>query len=345
MHDRGQYQCSKIYRKRKIPGLYRIHEGPGADKLLELRKFLSLRGLSLGGGDHPGAIDYAETLNSAQGRADKLVIQTVLLRSMNQAVYSTRNAGHFGLALEEYAHFTSPIRRYPDLMVHRAIKHMLVHKNTTGFAYSSNRMAEIGDHCSITERRAEEATRDVTAWLKCEYMQDQIGSDHIGVITGVTSFGVFVELSGIHVEGLVHITSLPQDYYDFDPSSHRLVGRKGGLTYELGQAIGVIVAAVNLDERKIDFQIDKSAVHQGRSQAQSGSKAKSRSQKKRKAKGGKDKKSKGSSAKNNQSKKKRRSSTGKKKSAGKKKSVGKKKKKGKKKDRKKVAKKRKDNNQ
>ena len=320
--------AARFIGKRKIPGLYRIHEGPGADKLLELRKFLSLRGLSLGGGDHPGAIDYAETLNSAQGRADKLVIQTVLLRSMNQAVYSTRNAGHFGLALEEYAHFTSPIRRYPDLMVHRAIKHMLVHKNTTGFAYSSNRMAEIGDHCSITERRAEEATRDVTAWLKCEYMQDQIGSNHIGVITGVTSFGVFVELSGIHVEGLVHITSLPQDYYDFDPSNHRLVGRKGGLTYELGQAIGVIVAAVNLDERKIDFQIDKSAIHQSRSQAKG----------KRKSKSGKNKKPKGSNAKNSQSKKKRRSSTGKKKV------VNKKKRAGKKKGRKKVVRKRKDKN-
>jgi len=246
--------------KRKVPGLYRSHEGPGADKLLELRKFLGLRGLQLGGGDNPGAIDYAKTLASADGRPDKLVVQTVMLRSMNQAVYSTRNAGHFGLALEEYAHFTSPIRRYPDLMVHRAIKHMLVHNDRNSFAYSQNHMAEIGDHCSTTERRAEEATRDVTAWLKCEFMQDHIGSTYEGVITGVTSFGVFVELSGIHVEGLVHITSLPQDYYDFDSVNHRLLGRKGGLAYNLGQIISVVVAAVNLDERKIDFQIDKSSV-------------------------------------------------------------------------------------
>ncbi len=246
--------------KRKIPGLYRSHEGPGADKLIDVRKFLSQRGLELGGGDNPGAIDYAKTLASADGRPDKLVIQTLMLRSMNQAVYSTRNAGHFGLALEEYAHFTSPIRRYPDLMVHRAIKHMLVHNSTNGYPYSSNHMAEIGDHCSSTERRAEEATRDVVAWLKCEYMQDQIGSIHQGVITGVTSFGVFVELAGIHVEGLVHITSLPQDYYEFDSTNHRLVGRKGGLSYALGQVISVLVAAVNLDERKIDFQIDKTGV-------------------------------------------------------------------------------------
>ena len=159
--------AARYIEKCKIPGLYRSHEGPGADKLLELRKFLSLRGLQLGGGDHPGAIDYAKTLASADGRPDKLVVQTVMLRSMNQAVYSTRNAGHFGLALEEYAHFTSPIRRYPDLMVHRAIKHMLVHNDRSSFEYSQNHMAEIGDHCSTTERRAEEASRDVVAWLKC----------------------------------------------------------------------------------------------------------------------------------------------------------------------------------
>lgn len=178
---------------------------------------------------------------------------------MNQAVYSTRNAGHFGLALEEYAHFTSPIRRYPDLMVHRAIKHMLVHNSKDGFPYSSNHMAEIGDHCSTTERRAEEATRDVVAWLKCEFMQEHIGGTYEGVVTGVTSFGLFVELSGIHVEGLVHITSLPQDYYDFDAVNLVLLGRQGGLSYGLGQVISVIVAAVNLDERKIDFQIDKAS--------------------------------------------------------------------------------------
>ena len=246
--------------KRKIPALYRSHEGPGADKLFELRKFLSLRGLQLEGGDHPGAIDYARTLASADGRPDKLVIQTVMLRSMNQAVYSTRNAGHFGLALEEYAHFTSPIRRYPDLIVHRAIKHMLVHNDKSSFEYSQNHMAEIGDHCSTTERRAEEATRDVVAWLKCEFMQDHIGGTYDGVVTGVTSFGLFVELSGIHVEGLVHITSLPQDYYDFDSANHQLLGRREGLSYSLGQVISVVVAAVNLDERKIDFQIDKTNV-------------------------------------------------------------------------------------
>jgi ribonuclease R len=244
--------------KNSMPGLYRIHEGPGVDKLLDVRKFLGQRGLSLGGGDQPQPLDYANTLEAARGRSDYGVIQTVMLRSMNQAVYSPRNAGHFGLALEEYAHFTSPIRRYPDLMVHRAIKHQLLHKHSDGFAYNRTRVAEIGDHCSTTERRAEDAVRDVTAWLKCEYMQDQIGSTHSGVISGITSFGAFIELGDIHVEGLLHITSLPHDYYDFESTQHRLVGRRSGRTFELGQEVSVIVAAVNLDERKIDFQLDQS---------------------------------------------------------------------------------------
>lgn len=247
--------AARFVEKRRVPGLFRVHEGPGEDKLVDVRKFLAQRSLTLGGADKPQASDYARTLESAQGRADVLVIQTVLLRSMNQAVYTTRNSGHFGLALEEYAHFTSPIRRYPDLMIHRAIKHMLVHKSKDSFAYDGARVAEIGDHCSVTERRAESAVRDVVAWLKCEYMQDQIGSTHGGVVTAVTSFGIFVELNDIHVEGLVHITSLPQDFYDFDSVNHRLLGRAGGRSFELGQKVEVLVAAVNLDERKIDFQL------------------------------------------------------------------------------------------
>ena len=250
--------AARYLHRNSMPGLYRIHEGPGADKLLDVRKFLGQRGLSLSGGDQPEPADYARTLASAAGRADYPVIQTVMLRSMNQAVYSTRNAGHFGLALEEYAHFTSPIRRYPDLMVHRAIKHRLVHKSKKDFAYDVARVTEIGDHCSVTERRAEDAVRDVTAWLKCEFMQDQIGTTHVGVITGITSFGAFVELDGIHVEGLVHITSLPHDYYDFDSTQHRLLGRRSGRSFDLGQEVHVVVAAVNLDERKIDFQLDDS---------------------------------------------------------------------------------------
>lgn len=255
--------AAKFIARNRIPGLFRVHEGPGEDKLVDVRKFLQQRGLSLGGGDKPQAKDYAQTLYAARDRADLLVIQTVLLRSMNQAVYTTRDSGHFGLALEHYAHFTSPIRRYPDLMVHRAIKHVLKHRHKDGFHYDSTAVAEIGDHCSVTERRAEAAVRDVISWLKCEYMQDHIGSSHEGVISGVTSFGVFVELRGVHVEGLVHITSLPKDYYEFDPVSHRLRGRAGGREFGLGQVIQVLVAAVNVDERKIDFQIDSDAVVSG----------------------------------------------------------------------------------
>ncbi len=258
--------AARFIGKRKIPGLYRVHEGPGADKLMDVRKFLGQRGLMLGGGDSPAASDYARTLQDAAGRADLLVIQTVLLRSMNQAVYTTGNSGHFGLALNEYAHFTSPIRRYPDLMVHRAIKHVTATKGVDGFEYSANRVAEIGEHCSVTERRAEAAVRDVVAWLKCEHMQDQIGSTHTGVVTAATSFGLFVELDDIHVEGLLHITSLPQDYYDFDPVNHRLTGRAGGQSFQLGQPVEIMVAAVNLDDRKIDFQLSVDGVAQpGRS--------------------------------------------------------------------------------
>ena len=256
--------AARYLTRNSLPGLYRIHEGPGADKLIDVRKFLGQRGLSLGGGDQPDPADYARTLSSAAGRVDYLVIQTVMLRSMNQAVYSTRNAGHFGLALEEYAHFTSPIRRYPDLMVHRAIKHRLVHKSKKDFAYDTARVTGIGEHCSVVERRAEDAVRDVTAWLKCEYMQDQIGQTHVGVISGITSFGAFVELKGIHVEGLLHITSLPHDYYDFDSMRHRLLGRRSGRAFDLGQEVRVVVAAVNLDERKIDFQLDASGQSEGK---------------------------------------------------------------------------------
>lgn len=275
--------AARFIEKRRIPCLFRVHEGPGEDKLVDVRKFLSQRGLTLGGGDKPQASDYAKALQDAAGRADLLVIQTVLLRSMNQAVYTTRNNGHFGLALEEYAHFTSPIRRYPDLMVHRAIKHMFIHKSKDGFVFDGNRVAEIGDHCSVTERRAEAAVRDVVAWLKCEYMQDHIGSTHAGVITAVTSFGVFVELDQIHVEGLVHITSLPQDYYDFESVNHRLVGRAGGRTFELGQKIEVLVAAVNLDERKIDFQLDENNSGGGSDESPWGQAEKKRKTKARRA--------------------------------------------------------------
>jgi ribonuclease R len=267
---------------KRIPGLYRIHEHPGEEKLADLRKFLGQRELSLAGGDSPEAIDYANTLAAAADRPDVHVIQTVLLRSMNRAVYSTSNHGHFGLALDEYAHFTSPIRRYPDLMVHRAIKHVLTHKRATGYHFSAARVGEIGEHCSTVERRAEQAVRDVVAWLKCEYAQEHIGDTFSGVVSAVTSFGLFIELDDIHVEGLVHISSLPQDYYDFDPVRQGLQGRRSGQWFQLGQVVSATIMAVNLEERKIDLQLSNSEpVEAGRPKKGAAKRGAERKQKKR----------------------------------------------------------------
>lgn len=237
----------------KIPALYRVHEGPAAEKLEDLRAFLGEFGLRLGGGDKPSAKDYAELLREVQGRPDAHLIQTVLLRSLKQAVYSPDNVGHFGLAYDAYAHFTSPIRRYPDLLVHRAIRHVLSGQPPEVFRYDHEKMVALGDHCSQTERRADEATRDVVDWLKCEYMLDEVGEEFDGTITSVTGFGLFVELDDIYVEGLIHVTSLENDYYSFDPVKHQLVGEHNHQVYRLGDRLRVKVARVDLDERKIDF--------------------------------------------------------------------------------------------
>jgi len=177
------------------------------------------------------------------------------LRSMSQAVYSPELKGHFGLALDAYAHFTSPIRRYPDLLVHRAIRHCLLGKTPQTFYYGLPDMVTLGEHCSANERRADDATRDVVSWLKCEYMMDKIGEEFSGLISAVTSFGFFVELSEVFVEGLVHISNLGQDYYTFDPTSHRLKGERTNTTFRLGDKVKVIVARVDLDEKKIDFDL------------------------------------------------------------------------------------------
>ncbi len=236
-----------------VPALYRVHHGPKSDRLEDLRSFLSLRGLSLGGGDKPTALDYAVLSRQIEDRPDSSVISTIMLRSMQQAVYQPKNEGHFGLALNQYAHFTSPIRRYPDLLVHRAIKHILKRDSIINYRYSREQMNALGESCSTTERRAEEATRDVVSWLKCEFMQDHIGSEYPGVITAVTSFGLFIELTDIHVEGLLHVTNLSHDYYSFDQAAQAMVGERTGKQYRLGDPIMVLVAAVNLEERKIDF--------------------------------------------------------------------------------------------
>ena len=245
--------AARFLLRSKLPALYRIHERPQQEKLLELREFLGELGLSLSGGDQPEAKDYAKVLARVQGRPDTHLIQTVLLRSMTQALYSSENVGHFGLAFPAYTHFTSPIRRYPDLVVHRAIKHLLAGGEAENFDYSQPQLQALGEHCSSTDRRADEATRDAVDWLKCEYMLDKVGEEYSGIITGVTSFGIFVELDEIYVEGLVHVTALENDYYHFDPVHHRLTGERGGGSFRLGDPIRVKLAAVNLDERKIDF--------------------------------------------------------------------------------------------
>jgi ribonuclease R len=236
-----------------IPTLYRIHEGPSQDKLQELREFLGELGLKLGGGVRPAPRDYAKLMESIGDRLDAHLVQTVLLRSLAQAAYSPENIGHFGLAHEAYTHFTSPIRRYPDLLVHRAILHVLNKGKPSNFEYSQNDLMAMGEHCSMTERRADDATRDAILWLKCEYMQEKLGEEFEGVISAVTSFGLFVELNEVFVEGLIHVTSLANDYYHFDPVGYRLTGERSGRMYRLGDSIRVLVVRVDLDERRIDF--------------------------------------------------------------------------------------------
>lgn len=246
---------ARFLRRQKIPHLRRVHDSPTQEKLADLRTFLHELGLSLGGGDQPTAKDYSELLSRIKARPDAHLIQTVLLRSMPQAVYSTKTAGHFGLGLEDYTHFTSPIRRYPDLIVHRAIRHGLDSQQPETFVHSHNDLVIAGEQCSSTERRADEAVRNVVSWLKCEYMQDKLGTEFDGVISAVTSFGLFVEIKDVFVEGLVHISTLGSDYYHFDPIHHRLRGERSGHVFRLGDQIRVLVARVDLDEKKIDFEL------------------------------------------------------------------------------------------
>jgi ribonuclease R len=219
-------------------------------KIDTLRKFLKEFGIQLGGKDKPGAQDYSQTLLKIKDRPDAQLLQTVMLRSLQQAIYSPDLTGHFGLAYDAYTHFTSPIRRYPDLLVHRAIKAVL-----KGETYQPGDWQEFGQHCSMTERRADDATRDVESWLKCYYMQDKIGECFDGVISSVTGFGLFVALDGIFVEGLVHISELPSDYFHFDAIKHVLLGERSGKQYRLGDRIHVKLVRVDLETSKIDFVI------------------------------------------------------------------------------------------
>ncbi|MGF1612906.1 MAG: ribonuclease R [Gammaproteobacteria bacterium] len=247
--------AARLLRRHKMPVLYRTHGGPTAEKLTDVHAFLRELGLKLGGGAKPSAQDYAALLHRTRARADKHLVQTVLLRSLPQARYSPDNIGHFGLALECYTHYTSPIRRYPDLLVHRAIRHLIRGAQPGDYELRHGDLQGFGEHCSMTERRADEATRDAIDRLKCEFMLDKVGDIFQGLITAVTSFGLFVMLDSIYAEGLVHISVLGNDYYHYDPIHHRLRGERTGLDYRLADPIVVRVVRVDVDERKIDFEL------------------------------------------------------------------------------------------
>jgi ribonuclease R len=246
-------EAARFVLKHERPAPHRVHAQPDVMKVQLLREFLAERGFVLGGGDKPRPKDYAKLLERARGRVDYGLIQTVALRSLMQARYSSEPTGHFGLALEHYAHFTSPIRRYPDLLLHRAIKNIL-HRRKMSELPGAAEIEAHSAHCSTTERRADDATRDVLTWLKCEYMSNRVGESYVGVVNAVVPFGLFVELEGLYIEGLVHISSLKNDYYKHEPAMHRLRGERTGRVYGLGQKMRVRVVRVNLDERKIDLE-------------------------------------------------------------------------------------------
>lgn len=254
--------AAKFVKKHKGEILYRVHESPSEQKLANFKEFLAERGLSMGGGLEPTPADYQNVMLQIADRPDAELIQVMLLRSMRQAIYTPDNEGHFGLALEEYAHFTSPIRRYPDLVLHRVIRYLLAKEkgeanekwtSDGGYHYQLDELDLLGEECSNTERRADEATRDVSDWLKCEFMQDHVGDTFEAVIASVTNFGLFVRLNDLFIDGLVHISSLGSDYYQFDPMRQRLIGEHTGQVYQVGDPVTVKVAAVNLDDRQIDL--------------------------------------------------------------------------------------------
>ncbi|MFT7288486.1 MAG: ribonuclease R [Halieaceae bacterium] len=262
--------AARFFDRHPLPVLYRVHQGPGEEKLENLRSFLGELGLGLRGGTSPTPEDYQELIEQIRTRDDGHIVQSMLLRSLSQAVYQADNLGHFGLNYPEYAHFTSPIRRYPDLLIHRAIRSVIRSKQrskhvqrqwgagvidkATIYPYDEAAMAAFGERCSMTERRADDATREVNAWLKCEYLRERVGEEFDGVVSAVTNFGLFVELKDLYIEGLVHVTTLPGDYYRFDHAQQRLVGERSGRSFQLGAKLRVIVAAVNLDDRKIDLE-------------------------------------------------------------------------------------------
>ena len=244
--------AAKFIEKHGVPASFRCHNPPPESKVKDLVTFLKGLGVTPNFRDNPTPKDLTKLLNQIQHREDKNLIEQVVLRSQSLASYEAANAGHFGLALTHYAHFTSPIRRYPDLMVPRAIDHIVYHQGEK-YHYSEAQAEEINKQCSMTERRAETASREVDARLKCLFMQQFIGDEMVGTVSGVTRFGLFVQLDQYQVDGLIHVTSLPNDYYHHDGIKHQLTGERGGNQFRLTDKLAIKLAAVDLDDRKIDF--------------------------------------------------------------------------------------------
>ena len=247
-------QAAKFLRRHRIPGLFRVHPKPDPDRFDELRQYLLTLGLKVPHSDHVEPRQFNMLLGQVKGRPDSASISMAMLRSLTHAEYTPTNIGHFGLSLDAYAHFTSPIRRYPDLLVHRAIRHIIRGGKPGRYAYDARSMERLGTITSAHERRAEEATRDVEAWLKCEYMEGHVGDEFDGVITGVTNFGLFVQITELLTDGLVHVTSLANDYYHYEAATQQLVGERSGKTYRLGEAMRVKVQRVDMESRRIDFR-------------------------------------------------------------------------------------------
>jgi ribonuclease R len=278
-------QAAQFLKKHRIPGLYRVHAKPDPEKFEDLRQYLLSLGLKVPHPDHVEPRAFNVLMRQVEHRPDSAAISMAMLRSLTHAEYTPDNIGHFGLSLDAYAHFTSPIRRYPDLLVHRAIRHILRQGKAGGYDYSTGDMERLGAVCSAHERRAEDATREVEAWLKCQFMEDKVGEEFDGVVTGVTNFGLFVQLTDFMIDGLVHVTNLVNDYYHFDSGSQSLVGERTGRRYSLGGKLHVVVAKVELETKRIDFRLaGESAVEQSH-EAVAGLRRRGRSGKRRRKAG------------------------------------------------------------
>jgi ribonuclease R len=248
-------EAARFLKKHRLPALFRIHDRPDEERMEDLKRFLAMRGVHL---DIAGELEpkrLQKALQSISNRPDAGVLENAIIRSLPQALYQPLNIGHFGLALAEYAHFTSPIRRYPDLLVHRGIRHAFAGGGPDDFVHSAREMESLGQECSMRERKADEAARSVVAWLKCEYMRPRVGEEFDGVVTGVAEFGAFVQLKGLQVDGLVHVTALPRDYFRFHERDRTLVGERTGLRVSIGDELRVRLVRVDSAERKIDFEL------------------------------------------------------------------------------------------